>query len=468
MAEDQTPPQNERLNINKPDDWIKLRQRWVKERAQWIAANADHYFITDEDLPLSRHILLMVVSVFVVVFILWASWARMDEVTRGEGRVIPSSEVQVIQNLEGGIVDEFLVHEGDHVKVGQVLIKLRNLDAASNFGANQAKYLGALAAITRLQAEAEGKDEITFPDEVIKGAPQSVTEELNAFNANHTQMNSQIQVLKQQLAQRLQEVEELTIKARDLSRTIQLSVQEKNMIAPLVARGSAPKMEIMKLERDIQERQTELNGVRMAIPRAQSAIAEANARIEESIKSSRAKAQTELSARLTEMNSIKETLGALADRKDRTDIKSPVDGTVKDLKINTVGGVVRPGDAMLEIVPVNDQLLIEAQIRPKDIAFLHPGQKAVVKITAYDYGIYGGLNGEVIDISADTITNEKGESFYHVKIRTFEKSMKRKGEILPIIPGMVATAEILTGHKTVMEYILKPFLKTVDTALRER
>jgi membrane fusion protein, adhesin transport system len=168
------------------------------------------------------------------------------------------------------------------------------------------------------------------------------------------------------------------------------------------------------------------------------------------------------------MNSIKETLSALEDRKDRTDIKSPVDGTVKDLKINTVGGVVKPGDAMMEIVPVNDQLVIEAQIRPKDIAFLHPGQKAVIKITAYDYGIYGGLNGEVVDISADTIANEKGELFYHVKIRTFDTALKRKGEVLPIIPGMVATAEILTGHKTVMEYILKPFIKTVDTALRER
>lgn len=463
-----TKPAEERLNINRPDDWIKLRQRWIKERTQWVQANADKYFTTDEELPLSRHIMLLAVSAFIVLFVLWASFARLDEVTRGEGKVIPSSEVQIIQNLEGGIVDEFLVREGDQVKAGQVLIKLRNLDAASNFGSNQARYLGLLATITRLQAEAEGKDSVEFSDEVMKGAPQSVTEELNAFNANRTQLTSQVLVLQEQLAQRRQEVQELTTKSRDLARTIQLSVQEKSMIEPLVKKGSAPKIELVQLERDLQERQTELNGVRAAIPRAESAINEANARIQEANKTARAKAQADLSLKLVEMNSIKETLSALEDRKDRTDIKSPVDGTIKDLKINTVGGVVKPGDAMMEIVPTNDQLLIEAQIRPKDIAFLHPNQKAIIKITAYDYGIYGGLNGEVVDISADTIANEKGELFYHIKIRTFETALKRKGEVLPIIPGMVATAEILTGHKTVMEYILKPFIKTVDTALRER
>lgn len=464
----QKPKTEERLSINKADDWIKLRQRWLQERTQWVTANADRYFTTDEELPLSRHILLMSMAAFVFVFIVWASFARLEEVTRGEGKIIPSSQVQAIQSLEGGIVDEFLVKEGQTVKAGQVLLKLRNLDAASSFGSNQARYLGLLATITRLQAEAEGQDSFDFPPEVMKGVPQSVTEELNAFTANRTQLQSQLMVLEQQLAQRRQEISELTTKSRDLARTIQLSVQEKNMIAPLIAKGSAPKIEMVRLERDIQERQTELNGVREAIPRAQSAIGEATARIEEMKKTAKAKAQADLSSKLGEMNAIKETLSALEDRKDRTDVRSPVDGTVKDLKVNTVGGVVKPGDTMMEVVPINDQLLVEALVRPKDIAFLHPEQKAMIKITAYDFSIYGGLKGEVVDISPDSIMNEKGESFYHIKARTYETKLMRKGEVLPIIPGMVATVEVQTGHKTVMEYLLKPFIKTVDTALRER
>jgi membrane fusion protein, adhesin transport system len=463
-----TPKKPESLNINRPDDWIKLRQRWMKERAEWVRANADAYFTTDEDLPLSRHIMLISVAVFIALFILWASFARMDEVTRGEGKVVPSTKVQIIQSLEGGIVESFLVREGDMVKVGQPLLRLSNIDAASNLGSNQARYLGLLATVTRLQAEADGKNTVDFPDNVKKGAPQSVVEELNAFTANRTSILSQINVLEQQSEQRRQELTELNTKARDLAGVIAMAVDEKNMVAPLVAKGSAPKMELMQKERDIKERQTELNGVKTAIPRAESAIAEAEGRIEETKKTARAKAQAELASKLGEMNAIKETLGALEDRKDRTEIKSPVNGKVKDLKINTVGGVVKPGDAMMEVVPIDEQLVVEAMIRPKDIAFLHPGQKAVVKITAYDYSIYGGLKGELIDISPDSITNEKGESFYHIKVQTYESQLKRKDEVLPIIPGMVATAEILTGHKTVMEYILKPFIKTVDTAMRER
>jgi membrane fusion protein, adhesin transport system len=458
----------EKLNINNADDWVKLRGRWMQERAAWVRANADKYFTTDEDLPLSRHILLFVVLAFVGFFIVWSSLARLDEVTRGEGRIIPSSEIQVIQSLEGGIVDEFLVREGQMVKVGDVLLKLRNLDATANFGTNQSKYLTLQAAITRLQAEAEGKSTVKFSDEVQKGAPQSVSEELNSFLANQTQLRSQVMVLEQQLSQRRQEVSELSGKARDLQSVIQLLIDEKAMVTPLVEKGSAPKIELVQKEREIKEKQTELNSVKASIPRAESAIREATARIDEMRKTAKAKAQMEMAVKLGEMSAIKETLGALEDRKDRTDVKSPVDGTVKDLKINTVGGVVKPGDAMMEIVPGNDQLLVEAKVKPKDIAFLHPGQEAMVKITAYDFGIYGGLKGQVVDISPDSITNEKGESFYHVRVRTNETQLRHNGEVLPIIPGMVASVDVLTGHKTVMEYILKPFIKTIDGAMGER
>ena len=462
------PQELQGLSINKAEDWDKIRGSWAKERLERVQARADRFFTSDEELPLSRHILLVSIAAFFILFILWGNFATLDQVTRGQGKVIPSSEVQMVQHQEGGIVREFLAKEGDHVKAGQVLMRLSDVGATSDLGANQKKYLGLKAKAERLQAEAEGLATPEFSDDVMSGVPQSVAEELNAFKANQTNMQSQTQVLDQQIAQRQQEVTEMNTRARDLREVIRLSREEMETIRPLVERGSAPKLELLQLERALKEKQTELNSVLSSLPRAKSAVEEAKSRIDELTSAARATAQTELSATQIEMGTIKETLAALSDRQKRTEIRSPVDGTIKDFKINTVGGVIKPGDDVVEIVPQDDQLLVEAQVRPSDIAFLYPGQPAVIKITAYDYSIYGGLNGTLVDISADTITNEKGESFYRVRIRTPETHLKRKGEILPIIPGMVASADILTGEKTVMEYLLKPFIKTLDSAMRER
>lgn len=433
-----------------------------------MEAYADRYFMTDDELPLHRHALLVIIFFFFVVFVVWASFSTLDETARGEGQIIPTSEIQVIQNLEGGIVEAFFVQEGAMVKKDEPILRLKDVGANSELGSNNARYLGLLATVTRLQAEVEGKDTVTFPDDVMKGAPKSVTEELAAFRANRDKLSGQTRVLEEQLVQRRQEVSELSTRAADLDAVIRLSREEKSMIEPLVARGSAPKIELVQLERGIKEKQTELNGVRQAIPRANAAISEAQARINEMKSTTIAQSQNELAAKMIEMNTVKETLGALTDRKDRTEIKSPVNGKIKDFKINTVGGVVKPGDPIVEIVPMDEQLLVEAKIKPSDIARLRPNMPAMVKITAYDFTIYGGLKGEVVDISADTIKNEKGESFYRVKVKTFENSLKRKGEDLPIIPGMIATVDIQTGKKTVMEYLLKPFVKTMQNSMNEK
>lgn len=457
-----------RPSINDAAEWAKIRSEWAREKLKTAEAHADRFFSTDEELPLAQHLLLTMVAAFVALFILWASFATLDEVTRGNGKVIPSSEIQKLQSLEGGIVDAFLVKEGDEVKAGQVLMRLRDVQASSDFEANNKRYLGLLAKVERLKAEAEGRDVPAFSDEVMKGAPASVQEELEAFKANATSRQSQKLVLDQQLAQRSQEVTGLETRGHDLREVLRLSVEERDMIAPLVERGSAPKVEMLQLERGIKEKQTELNGVLASLKQAQSAVDEAKARIAELQNTAKAQAQTELSATMIEMNTVKETLSGLKDRKVRTEIRSPVDGTIKDILINTVGGVVQPGQDIIEIVPRDDQLIIEAQVRPKDIAFLHPGQKAMVKITAYDFSIYGGLKAELIDISADTLSNERGETFYRIRVRTNETALKRKGEVLSIIPGMVASVDILTGKKTVMEYILKPLIKTVDNAMHER
>ena len=457
----------EDLNMNNEADWQAAQRHWIHGGMDRLGARADRFFDTDEDLGLSKHLLMLGIIGFFTVFILWANWAALDEVTRGDGKVIPASEVQKISSLEGGIVEEFFIKKGDEVKAGQVLVRLSDVAASSALGSGQARHLGLLATVTRLQAEVAGEIPV-FPDNVMEGAPQSVTEEMNSYRANQDKITSQTLVIQQQKSQREQELRELQIRANDVRGQLNLAKEEKAMVAPLVESGAAPKMELLQLDRSIKQTETELNGVLSAIPRAKAAIKEAEAQIEDIKSQARAQAQTELSAKMIEMNSIKEGLVGLKDRKIRADIKSPVNGFVKDLKVYTVGGVVQPGQEFIEIVPKDDQLLVEARINPKDIAFLYPDQPAVVKITAYDFSIYGGLKGKLVSISPDAVMNEKDESFYMVTILTEENSLKRAGEILPIIPGMVASVDIMTGKKTVMEYLLKPFVKTLDKAMNER
>lgn len=445
----------------------KARQGWMTSQLQKVAAHADRVFETDEDMPLSKHIIMLVICGFFLLFFVWATFANLEVTTRGDGKVIPSKEIQKLSSLEGGIIDELLVKEGDEVKAGQIVVRLRDVAAGADFGSNEARLFGLKAAIARLQAEVEGRMP-DFPAEIMEKAPQAVAEEMAAFRANQDKINGQTIILQQQKSQRSQELSELQIKSSDLNGQLSLAREEKAMVEPLVARGSAPRMELLQLERQVKERQTELNSVNAAMPRARAAIAEAEARIRDVEASARATSQTELSAKTSEMSAIEKGLVGLEDKRDRTEIKSPVNGYVKDLKVYTVGGVVQPGQDFIEIVPKDDQLLVEARIKPKDIAFLYPDQPAMVKISAYDFSIYGGLKGKVAGISPDAVTDEKGDSFYLVKIITQENALKRKGEVLPIIPGMVATVDILTGEKTVMEYILKPFVKTIDASMNER
>ena len=459
---------DDKKTINDADEWQAVRDNWAKEQSDKLHARALAFFDTDDDLPLSKHLLLVAISSFIVIFIVWANFATLDEVTRGDGKVIPSSDVQALQSLDAGIVEKILVREGDIVEAGQSLMMLDAIEATSDLGANQARYLGLLASITRLSAEAEGKGTVDFPEEVMKGAPQSVTEELNAFRANQQSLNGQRNVLQQQMSQRESELREVNTRIADTRGVIALQNQEAAMVRPLVEKGSAPRMELLQLERTIKEKRAELNSYTSSVPRIRSSIDEAKARIDELETNMKAQAQAELSAKLIEMNEIKERLAALEQRKGRTELKSPVNGTIQEITVNTIGGVVRPGEDIIKIVPKDDQLIVEAKVRPSDRAFIFPGQKAVIKITAYDFSIYGGLDGQLVDISADTIEDQEGNSFYRVKLRTDKTELVRKGEVLPITTGMVASVDILTGKKTVMQYLLKPFIKTLDNAMNER
>jgi len=467
-ADPKQQPVDENITINDAEEWQAVQDNWAKEKAGKIKAHALKTFDTDDDMPLSKHFLMGFILIFWILMAIWASLAPLDEVTRGDGKVIPSLSVQALQSLEAGIVEEFLVKEGDSVEKGETLVRLNAIEADSDLGANESRYIGLLASITRLSAEAEGKGTVDFPEEVMKKSPQSVTEEMNTFRANRQSLDNQLNVLQQQIAQREQEVRELSTRASDTRGVISLQRQEMEMVRPLVEKGSAPRMELLQLERGLKERQTELNGYTSSLPRARSAVNEVRARLNEIKSNAKAQAQTELSAKLIEVNEIKERLSALTERQSRTEIKSPVAGTIQEITVNTVGGVIRPGEDLIKIVPRDDKLVIEARVRPSDRAFIFPGQKAVVKLTAYDFSVYGGLDAELTSISADTFEDQEGNTYYQVKLRTKETELKRKGEVLPITIGMVASVDILTGKKTVMQYLLKPFIKTLDNAMSER
>lgn len=413
------------------------------------------------------HILLYAVTGLLVFFLLWANIAKLDEVARGDGKVIPSSQVQVVQNLEGGIIDEFLVKAGDIVKEGQVVLRMRNIQAKADFAATNQKYMGLQASIIRLQAEAEGKDP-TFPEDIIKAAPESVKAERDTFNANRKQVAGQLDVLEQQLSQKQSELDELNRRIADTGNILKLAQDERAMVAPMVEKGAANKMELLQLDRQIATQRTELNGLKAALGRSNAAIKEAQGRINELTSGIKASAQKELAEKTIELNTIKETLAAYQDKSERTEIKSPVNGKVQDIKITTVGGVAKPGEPIMEIVPLEDQLVVEGRIKPSDIAFIYPGQRAVLRISACDSSIFGSIEGKVVDISPDSFTNEKGESFYRVKVRTDVSSVEKGGKKCEIIPGMQATVDIITGEKSVMTYLLKPFVKASQTALRER
>jgi adhesin transport system membrane fusion protein len=414
------------------------------------------------------HVLLLAVLLFFLVFLLWARWARLDEVTRGEARVIPSRQVQVVQNLEGGIVAAMLVREGEVVAEGQVLARIDNVRAASDYREKRARYLALLAATARLRAEIEGKAP-AFPPEIAAEAPALATNEQALFRSRQDRLGTELEILRRQAEQRGQELAELKSRLARAERSFALAGQELDLMQSVGgAQRVVPRGDLLRLQRQVSDLKGEVEQARLAIPRAETAMREAQKRIENATSTFRSEAQRELNTTEAEMAGLKEVVTAGEDRVRRTEVRSPVRGTVKTIKVNTIGGVVQPGADLIEIVPLEDTLLVEAQVRPADIAFLSPGLPAMVKITAYDFSIYGGLKGTVEDISADTITNDRGESFYRVRVRTERNALGTDAKPLRIIPGMTAQVDVLTGQKTVLDYLLKPILKARQRALTER
>lgn len=440
---------------------------WFKKQTDDTEFMSEVSAATMESTHLVGHILLVISVLFFVVALWWADSAELDEVTRGNGKVVPSSKIQVIQNLEGGILAEVLIAEGDIVEKGQVLLKIDDTRFSSSFRETELKYYELLARTSRLGAESEGKP-YQIPKEVAENRPVLGADEQALYQSKQSELESTIRVLNQQVAQRKQELVERQSRQGQLSRSYQLSNQELKMSAPLVDVGVMSEVELLRLKRTTNDLRGEMNANRLAVPRIQSFLDEVEQKIVEQNARFQAEAAKELSEVKAELARTKETIFSLKDRVTRTQVRSPVAGTIKVLKINTVGGIIQPGMDLVEIVPIEDNLLIEAKIRPADIAFLRPGQKAMIKLTAYDFSIYGGLPARLERISADTIVNEKDESFYLIYLRTDKNRIESKKGRFDIIPGMIASVDILTGKKSVLDYLLKPILKAKNEALRER
>ncbi|MGH0000395.1 HlyD family type I secretion periplasmic adaptor subunit [Pseudovibrio ascidiaceicola] len=410
---------------------------------------------------------ILIVFVALAAGITWASQAELEEVTRGEGRVVPSSQIQIVQAPEKGIVKSLLVEEGQIVQKGDVVVRVDDTGFSSQLGELQQRQWSLLARAERLMAEASGVP-LELSGELTINAPGHTFEEEQVYLARNLQLTSEISLLKNQRLQREQELEELLAEKRKTAVTMETLAREVEINERLFKRKVLPEIEFLRLKRQLDEAQGSLEVLNASIRRVTSAGQEAEERIANAKTVFHAKARQELAAARAELAVINETIKAARDKVQRTDLEAPVYGVVNQLNISTIGAVVQPGEPLVEIVPLEDTLLIEAQISPQDVAFLRPGQEVTVKITAYDYSIYGGLKGKLERIAADSTKDEQGNRFFKVNVRTDKNYLGTETDPLPIIPGMVASIDVLTGFKTVLDYILKPINKVRSEALRER
>lgn len=395
----------------------------------------------------------------------WASLAKVDEVARGQGRVIPSSHVQVVQSLDGGIVSDILVQEGSVVKKGQLLLRIDPTRFASSLQENESQVVALQAKASRLRAIAENRP-FVLPAGLEKTYPELAEAERSLYLSRQQELQAGIAIAQQQLEQRSQEMNEAISQRNQAAESFTLTQRELVMTSGLSGSGAVSEVEVLRLQRDATRFRGERDTANAQISRLESAINEAKRKRQETELTFRNQARTELAETMGKLQGLLAGTSALQDKVDRTEVRAPMHGTIKQLLVTTVGGVIQPGKDLVEIVPLNDNLLLEARILPRDIAFLRPGQKAMVRFTAYDFSIYGGLEATLEHIAADTVTDDKGNSFYVVHVRTHQSWVGSDHQ--PILPGMVADVDILTGKRTVLSYLLKPVLRARNYALSER
>lgn len=434
------------------------------------------YGQANEKPPVKIDIILFVVSLFFILALIWASFSEIDEIARGQGKVIPAKKIQTIQNLDGGIVSEILIEEGEHVKKDQALMKIDTIRFAASLEENQENYLSLIAKSTRLRNELKytpkkSSKKLKFPKELYTAKSDYMSIEDKLYKHRIQEYENSLKTLQYQLYQKKQELNELYAKEKQLQRSVVLLDEQLRTIEKLTNSGSKSKMDLLEIKSKYNDLKGELEATTLSIPRVKLSIAEANSKIKERTSNFRSEASQGLQETESEIKRIKARLVSDNDKLNKTIVRSPVDGIIKVININTIGGVVKSGADLIEIVPDSNILLIETKIDPKDIAFINPTLKAVVKLTAYDFSIYGALEGKIVEISADSIEDEKSKenkSYYKVTIKTNKNYLERDGKKLPIIPGMIASVDIVTGKKSILDFILKPILKTKQNALHER
>ncbi|HWT97825.1 MAG TPA: HlyD family type I secretion periplasmic adaptor subunit [Terriglobales bacterium] len=439
----------------------------LTNRDLWI----DPSHAEKEGTRLFGHILLFTVATVIIVALVWANFAVLDQVTRGEAKVVPSSATQLIQSAEGGLIKDLKVKEGDIVEPGQVLVEMDNTTVSTDVNELQQRYWTGLAASSRLQAEVDGKspDQIQFDPDLLAKAPEVAEAERAQARIRQMQLQSQIATLQDTINQREQELRSIDVKVSSSRVSLGLAQRRADLQQKVYASGAGSEAEYISAQQEVQRIATDIANAEASRPPAQAALQEAQSKAREAVATFRADASTDLAKHRADLASVTQLLAGGTTKLGHQVLRSPVHGTVKEIKMKTVGGVAQPAQEIMEIVPIEDTLLIEAQIRPQDRGFIAPDQHAKVKITAYDYSIYGGLDAKVEEISADAIENDKKETFFRVRLRTDKNYLiGKQGEELPIIPGMTATVDILTGKRTVLEYLLKPILKARQTAFTER
>lgn len=418
--------------------------------------------------PRTSRLLIRVSLVMITCLVVWAHFAIIDEVTRGNSRVVPSRQTQVVQSLEGGLVESIMIQEGAIVSQGQVLMRIDATNFSAQLGEIRERRAALAARVARLEAEAAGKSELTFDASTPDEFKHFLTSEEDLFRARQLKLAQDVEVLRQQEEQKRRELDELKAQERRLTASLNLLEREVALTRRLFRERVVPEIEMLRLERQSAETTGQLDVVRVSFVRAEGAIREAEGRGVNVVSTFRAAAREELVKSRGDLGVLEETIKSAQDRVRRTDLRSPVNGIINKIHVTTVGAVLQPAQNVIEIVPLDDSLLVEAQVRPSDIAFIRPGQSAVVKITAYDAAVFGSLPGRVERISADTTTTQQGDTFYRIIVKTDKNHLGTEAAPLPILPGMIGTAEIQTGRKSVLSYLLKPINRVANEALRER
>jgi adhesin transport system membrane fusion protein len=432
-------------------------------------ADEHRYVLTEDRPPRAFVMVILAVCAFLFCGLVWASWAQVDEISRADGRVIPSGKTQVIQSAEPGVIVDILVRAGEQVKKGQQLIRLDDTTTSSSAGEVEARVEAFKAQVARLRAEYEGASSYPCPEEIATAAPDICANEAALMSVRAAALEQGKQVLLQRVEQRRRELAEVVASEARQRDSLALAQENHDLLQPLAEKGLVAQTEFIAAQREVNDLTGQIEVATESKARLEAALSEAELQVQQADLQFRQDALAELTLRLAELNAADEALRGASDRVARTDIRSPVDGIVNSLDVNTIGAVVQAGSRLLDIVPVSDTLLVEARLKPSDVAFVLPGQEALIKLTAYDFAIFGGLTGKVENVSADSIVDpDTRETYYVVLVRADASALSYHDQELPVLPGMVTSVDILTGRKTVLQYLMKPINKARDEAFRER